>query len=91
MRLVRAALAEVCNGLLGQLIELAGVGVALDLLVETRGLIVVEPGAQPVAQQLEDGQSRIDRPMTVARTALPSQHPLKKVLHFVCELRGPSP
>src|SRR5262245_5015618 len=39
--------------------------------------------------RLEDGQSRIGRPMTAARTCVPWQHLSKKVLHFVCELRGP--
>src|SRR5262245_5498631 len=40
-------------------------------------------------RRLEGGQSRIGRPMTTARTCAPSQHLSKKVLHFVCELRGP--
>ena len=45
--------------------------------------------AGSIAHRLEAGQSRIGLPKKAARTAAPWQHPLNKVLHFVCELRGP--
>ena len=53
-----AAFAEVVDGLVGEMIELARLGVALDLLVEARGVERIEPVAELrelIGGQLGDG------------------------------------
>src|SRR5581483_10578388 len=45
--------------------------------------------AGPNARLFEARQSCIGLPVKAGRSSAPWQHPLKEVLHFVCELRGP--
>jgi len=74
---MRAALAEIGEGLFGEAVELTRLGVAFDLLIETRGIERLEPVAEfceLVGRQLGDGffevfDSHVGR-LAQTRTAL---------------------
>ncbi len=68
--LAGAALAEIGEGLFGEPVELASLGVALDLLIEARGIERLEPVAEfreLVGRKLGNGFLRSSMVMAIRR------------------------